>query len=401
MHKTIASAWALFLGIALMMMCNALQGTLLGVRADAEGFSTAVTGMVMMGYFAGLLAGSLLSPRAVAAVGHIRVYAALSALASTAVLLHAVFIEPWVWGGLRFVTGVCYAGLYVVVESWLNDLASNEIRGRLLSLYMVVTMLAMAGGQYLLTLAPPGGYTAFILASALVSLAAIPMCLSANPAPAFKATEPLGLRDLYRISPLGFVGALGVGMAHASFYGMGAVYANRIGLPLALVSTFMAVPTLGGMLSQWPLGWLSDRWDRRRVITLITFLAAAVAALAGLVGQHSVPLLLACMGLFGVFSLPLYSLNIAHTNDHLRPEQMVAACSTLVLVYSLGAVLGPMVAGQVMERLGSDSYFGWLAGIHAAIGLFAVYRMARRSAPAPSAPLARPLFCDPGGEGRE
>lgn len=384
MGKTLLSLWALFVAIALMMLGNGLQGTLLGVRAEAEGFNSATSGLIMMGYFGGLLLGALSIPKAIETVGHVRVYAALTSLASVAILLHPSFINPWTWGGLRFLTGFCYAGLYIVVESWLNDLSSNDNRGRVLSLYMVITMSAMAGAQYLLNLTSEQGFAGFALTSLLISLAALPLCLTPLPTPEFRTVEHLSLWDFYKITPLGFIGGLVVGLTQGCFYGMGAVYASAIGLPIELVSSFMAVTMLGGLLSQWPLGWLSDRWNRRGLLALVSLCAGLAAAAAGYFGKQDPNLLLICMGLFGAFSLPMYSLNIAHSNDRLRPEQRIEASGTLILVYSIGAMVSPGVVGYLMERLGTESYFGWLASIHIAMAVFTLYRMLRSSSPCPT-----------------
>ena len=224
MFHVVASAWALFLGMGLLMLGNGLQASLLGIRAGAEGFGTGATGLVMTCYYLGFLAGSILTPKVVKNVGHVRVFSALASLASVAALVHSVFLDPFTWGAMRFVTGFAYAGLYVVAESWLNDRATNETRGSLLSVYMVVLFGGLAGGQLLLNVADPGGFLLFVLASVLVSLALVPISLTAGPAPEFDAPTPVGLLELYRVSPLGVAGAMGTGLAHGVLFGMGAVY---------------------------------------------------------------------------------------------------------------------------------------------------------------------------------
>jgi MFS family permease len=382
MYLVVRSSWALFLGIAMMMLGNGLQASLLGLRATAEGFATGTTGLVMSAYYLGFLAGSTLTPRIVKNVGHVRVFSALASLASTAALVHAAFVEPWTWGAMRFVTGFCYAGLYIVAESWLNDRATNETRGQLLSVYMLMILGGVTGGQLLLNLADPNGFLLFVLASVLVSLALVPVSLTAGPAPAFDAPSKVGLLELYRISPLGVAGAMATGMAHGVLFAMGAVYADRIGLSVAQVSIFMGAAYLGGMIFQWPIGHLSDRFDRRRVMTAVTLLAAIFAVAAVSVTSLSVAVLLLVMLLFGGMTLPMYSLCIAHTNDYLDPGQMVAASATLVLVGGLGASLGPPAAAALMALAGPHGFFLALGLIHAAIGGFALYRMSQR-APVP------------------
>lgn len=380
MRATIVASWALFLGIAMIMLGNGLQGSLLGLRATVEGFSTATTGLVMSAYYVGFLLGSSLAPKLVKRVGHIRVFTALASMASAAVLLHAVFTTPAAWTAMRIVTGFSYAGLYVVAESWLNDRATNETRGQLLSVYMVIMLGGMGGGQLLLNVADPAGFELFILVSVLVSAALIPIALTAFAAPDFSAPSHVGLKRLYEISPLGVFGAFGTGMAHGAAFGMGAVYARNVGLSVGEISYFMAAPFLGGVLLQWPIGHLSDRVDRRRIITIVTFVAAIVAFAAIPVSGQSTLALLVLMCLFGGMSLPLYSLCLAYTNDHLEPSQMVAASATLVFVGGAGAIFGPTLAAVLMSVIGSNGFFWWLGSIHAGIGVFAIYRMTKSDA---------------------
>ncbi len=376
----IRAAWALFVGLALIMLANGLQGTLLGLRASLEGFATTVTGMVMSAYFLGFMAGSSLTPGMVRRVGHIRVFAALASLASIAILVHGVFVNASTWFGMRTVTGFCYAGMYVVAESWLNDRASNEIRGRILSIYMVVMGAGMGSGQLLLNLSDPRGMELFVLTSVLVSLALVPILLTARPAPAFAISHPVSLRELARISPLGFFCAVATGIAHGSFFGMGAVYGRNIGLSVAEISWFMAAALLGGICLQWPIGRLSDRFDRRRVLTVVSLLAAVFALAAMITANHMLALLLVLIGLFGGMSLPLYSLAIAHTNDRLAPEQILGASAALVLVSGIGLVLGPVTASILMTVIGPAGLLALAAAAHAGAFVFALYRMTRRPA---------------------
>jgi MFS family permease len=375
MTAAIASSWALLLGVALLMIGNGLQGSLLGIRASLEHFPTMATGILMSGYYAGFLVGSVLTPRLVARVGHVRVFAALAALASTAILIHALWVEPVTWTAIRLVTGFCYAGLYIVAESWLNAQATNRNRGQLLSVYMVITLAGAAAGQALLNVAAPSGTTLFILVSALISLALVPMVLSTGPTPPFEAPRPVGLRHLYRVSPTGVVGYFGVMMVNGACFGMAAVYGRAIGLSVRDVSILVGLIMLGGMVAQWPLGRLSDSFDRRKVLTAVTFLAALCAVSAGAFAGSSLSGLFGFTALFGGMSLPLYSLCVAYLNDHLEPDQMVQASGTLVLSGGVGAVLGPVSAALAMQSFGPNGFFWWLATIHAAIGLFALYRM--------------------------
>ena len=380
MFSAIRSAWPLLLGLAILMLGNGLQGTLLGVRATLEGFSTQTTGYVMTGYYVGFLLGSFIGPRLVKNVGHIRVFAALASILSAAMLLHAVFVEPVTWFAIRVVNGFAIAGLYIVVESWLNDTATNRTRGQLLSVYMVIVLGGMAAGQFLLNLASPAGFELFILISVLVSVSLVPIALSVTRAPKFEAPVHVGWRTMYQTSPLGVVGCLIVGIAQGGLIGMGAVYAREIGMSVADVSVFMATALAGGVVLQWPVGHLSDIFDRRVIITVVTLLAALAAVIGALVGEHSTPILLLSVFLFGGLSFPVYSLCIAHSNDHLQPDQMVAASGTLVLVAGIGASMGPAFAAACMSLAGPAGFFWSLALVHAAIGVFALYRMTRRAA---------------------
>ena len=378
MLAAIASAWALLLGIALIMLGSGLQSTLLGVRATLEGFGTGTTGFVMTGYFAGFLAGSLMVPRLLANVGHIRVFAALASVASGAALLHPVFLTPASWFLIRLATGFCFSGLFVVAESWINDAATNRTRGQLLSVYMIMVMGGMGVGQLLLNLSDPRGFELFVLISVLVSFALVPITLSVGRAPAFEAPESIGVRALFRASPLGVSGAFLIGIAHSALFSMGPVYATGIGLGVDQVSWFIAAALFGGLVLQWPIGWLSDRYDRRRVIVAVAWIATAASCAAGVGGIASYPLLVVSTALLGGMSLPLYSLCGAHTNDHLTPRQIVAASATLVLIGGFGLVLGPSFAAALMQLAGPAGIFWLLALVHGSIGVFGLYRMVRR-----------------------
>jgi MFS family permease len=384
MLAAVKSAWALFVGLGMLMLGNGLQNSLLGIRAGEEAFATEATGLIMACYYVGLLAGALVTPKVVGKVGHVRVFAALASTASTAALLHAVFIDPWAWGAMRMITGFCYAGLYIVAESWLNDRATNETRGTLLSVYMVVVLGGMAASQFLLNLADTNSFVLFALASALVSMALVPISVSATPTPDFTAPEPLGLRALYRTSPLGTVGALGTGMANAALYSMAAVYAGAAGLTVPQIAIFVSANILGGMAFQWPIGRLSDKLDRRRVLTAVTFAAALAALGASMAAGGEMIALYAMMFLLGGMSLPMYSLCIAHTNDYLTPKQMVSASGALIMVGGAGAIFGPIAVSLLMRQMGPDGFFACIAAVHAAVGIFALYRMTRR-APLPLA----------------
>lgn len=375
------SVWALLLGMGMLMLGNGMQGTLLGLRASDEGFSGTVTGLVMSGYFAGFLGGAFLSPLIIRRVGHVRVFAAMASLASVAILVHAMVVTPGVWATMRILTGFAYSGLYIVAESWLNDRATNQLRGRLLSVYMVVTFVSMGGGQLSMNLASPGAYDLFILNAIILSLALVPILLSNNPQPESATPEPLSVPKLYRISPLGTVGAFITGMSHGAVFGMAAVFARGHDLSVAQVSIFMAGLIAGGAFLQWPIGRLSDRIDRRKVITGLAAAVAIVAALAVPIGRWSDTGLILMAVLFGGTVLPLYSLFVAYTNDHLKPSQMVAASSGLYKALAVGAILGPSLTGWIMDVVGTSGFLWYFVTLHVATVAFALYRMTRSGTP--------------------
>lgn len=379
MLAAVSSCWALFLGMAFLMIGNGLQGTLLGVRASLEAFPTTVTGLLMSAFYFGFLAGSLLTPRMVVRVGHVRVFAALASLASTSILIHALYVEPFTWGLMRLVSGLCYAGLYVVAESWLNEQATNENRGQLLSVYLVITYGGMAIGQILMNVGDPSRAGLFMLVSILISLSLIPMLLSSTRGPMLEAPTPMSIKEVYQASPSAFVSAFLNGIIQGGAVGMGAVYAGLLGLPVAQISLVMIMLLIGGVVFQWPIGRLSDRYDRRIVLTAVTFAAAGAAAVANLVDASFISLL-AAVFLFGGMMMPMYSLALAYANDHLRPEQMVAASGTLVLVGGAGAFLGPTVVAASMDLFGPRGFFWALAVIHTLLGIFVLYRMTQRPA---------------------
>ena len=375
----ISNCWALFLGMGLIMLGNGLQGTLLGLRASIEGFGTTTTGLMMSGYFIGLIIGCMVVPKMVSRVGHIRMFGALASLASTSILVQAIFIDPWTWGLMRVITGFSYAGLYIVAESWLNEFSDNKNRGKLLSLYMLVSLGGMAGGQLLLNIAAPTGMELFLLVSIMISLAVIPILVSAVKAPRFEATENISILQLYRVSPLGVFGMFITGVTMGSVFGMGAVYATYINMSVKEVSFFMGAMIVGGFIFQYPLGWLSDLIGRRMIIIVSCFGGSIISAFAmGFNGDIIMVYIVAAT--VGGMVLPLYSLCGAHTNDYLTPTQMVAASGTLVLINATGAALGAPITAFSMAKFGAEAFYGIITLMLISIAIFAMWRMTRRAA---------------------
>lgn len=373
--RAVAASWPVFAGIALLMFGNGLQGTLLGLRATLEDFGALVTGAVMACYYAGFIASSFGTPLLIRRIGHVRCYAAFAAAASVAVLVHGLIVEPLVWALMRGVTGYCLAGIYIVSESWLNQRSENVTRGSVLSAYNMVLLLSVASGQLVVSLGQPSSLGLFVVASALISLAVLPMVLSVAPGPEADTPERFGLRELFSASPLGVVVALGAGLVYGAYGGMGAAFAAGAGFPTVWVALFMTAITVAGGLAQWPLGRLSDLLPRRWVI-LGTTAAACAAALGGASLTEAPPLqlTLAAAG-FGALALPLYSLGNAVTNDRVPQSKRVAAGSTLILLYGCGSVAGPLIVAAAIELFGSPGFFLALAGICGALAAWALVRI--------------------------
>jgi MFS family permease len=376
----LTSVVPLFIGLALLMVGNGLLGTLIGVRSDIEGFSTIVIGAVMSSYYIGFLLGSLAIPRWLVTVGHIRVFAGLAALAAATALAHSLLVTPFVWAGLRFIVGLCLSGLYVTVESWLNDRATNETRGRLLSVYMLVVTLGLGAGQVLLGVADPVDTTLFILVGMLVALAVVPVAMVRIPTPREVIRVKLSLRDLGRTAPLGVVAVAVAGAAGSSVLALGAVYAIRIGIDPSRVGMFVAAAMAGGAAMQYPLGYLSDRVPRRRVILGIA-LAAVVIAVAGAVSESGSSMQFVVAAAFGGLAFPLYSIAVSHVNDVMPEHQLVAAASGTIFVYGIGSVVGPLVLSVLMEIWGPSGYFWGLAGYFVPLVLYATVRIIVKERP--------------------
>jgi len=377
MKQTFVKTWPVFFGIGMLMIGNGLQGTLLGVRASIEEFSVLITGLIMSSYYIGLLAGSIYVPKLVANVGHIRVFAALASLASTTVLVHGVVVDPIAWFFVRAVSGFAFAGLYLVVESWLNDAATNETRGQILGAYMVVTFVGMAIGQGLLNVADPNDIQLFVMTSILVSLALLPISLSRRPAPDFSTSENISFLTIWRRSPLGILGTMISGLTSAIIFSIGPIFGLGIGLSNAAISGFMASFLIGAMIFQMPIAWVSDKMDRRKVIILLGAGAAVVASPLFLVPSDMVWLLFVIMALLGGFAMPIYSQCMSHVNDHLLPRQFVAASGTLLLLNGLGAAMGPLLVTGVMQIFGNSGFTALLVIGFAATALFGIYRSFR------------------------
>ena len=374
---------ALLLGFGLMQMGNTLQATLLSVRGGSEGFSPAQIGAVGSGFWVGVVIGSLRCGKVIQIVGHIRAFVALGAIASTAPLLHLLLIDPLAWVLTRALTGFCFAGLFIVVESWLNSAATEETRGQILSIYAMTGLLAGIVGQLLLPATDPAGFRAFCIVAIIIAFALVPIALTRASAPAYEGGGArISIRGLYRQSPFGIVAAFLCGVATSAFFTLGPVFAQRRDLDTGGVAVFMASGTLGGFLMAWPLGWLSDRLDRRLVIigAAVTATASLLTMVALVPDEASRWILYLCAGVLGGTIVPTYSVVMAHVNDAVGEGEFVAASGGLLIMQGLGAVAGPLLGGLAMSALPQGlSYM--LIATQIVIAVFGAYRLTRRAAP--------------------
>lgn len=379
-RSQIVSISSLLFGMSLLQMGNSLQGTLIGVRAIGEGFSANLIGMMSSGYFAGFIMGTLITSYIIERAGHVRCFTALASLASAAVLCHIIIIDPIAWTLFRALIGLSFAGIYVVMESWLNERSTNETRGQMLAIYMVVNLVSLTAGQWLLNFADPAGYVLFCAVSVLVSIALIPVALTRTVAPVPQKPRPLPLRRIFSISPLGVTASFAYGLGLGSFWGLAPVFADRVLGATEDIATFMSLCILGGGLVQWPLGWLSDKVDRRVLIIVISFLGASACGALAYIGVSQPHLIFYIALFFGSATFPLYAISVSHTNDFVDASERILVSGTLLMVYGVGAVIGPLFAGVAMEKLGPAGLFYYIGVVYGLVGLYGLWRMTRRAA---------------------
>ncbi|MDA9663262.1 MFS transporter [Candidatus Pelagibacter sp.] len=388
MNKVLTNSWALFLGMGFLMMSYGFQGSLLGVRAVQEEFTLTSTGFMMSGYFVGYFIGAATIPNLISRVGHIRVFAAFASLASLVILVHSVFINPLIWFILRVLTGISMVCIYTVAESWLNDRSSNKNRGSVLSIYMVILYGSMGVGMFLLNFSSPQSFQPFILVSIITSAALIPILLTKKKPPTFKKIKAMSLKEVYTASPFGMVSSLFYGTIQSALFTLLAVYAASMNFTIFEISLVTFLLAISGAISQFPIGKLSDKYDRRKVIIITTFGAALFALLTILssrfmylpvekFGEFSTSknLFYISLILFSFCSLPMFSLILAHTNDYIPKEKFVAAGAGLQFTFGLGAIGGPFLCSIFMNIVGSNGFFIFLIFFHCVIGFFGIYRM--------------------------
>ena len=400
MIKIIKNSWALFTGFGIIVVSHGFQSNLLGIRSVIENFNFIATGIMMSAYFVGFFIGATVVPRLVTKVGHIRVFAAFASMASLSSLVHVVFVDPYVWIFARFLTGFSMIGIFIIVESWLNDRANNKTRGKVLSLYMLVTYVGMALGNLLLNVSNPRYYEPFILISLLFSIALIPILLTKRKPPKFRKNSAIKIKELFKISPFGTVSMFCTGFIFAPIFSLLSVYAVTMKLGIFETSLLLVGVMLAGALFQWPIGSLSDKFDRRKII-IGSSLAAIIFSLSAIfvsgIGNSLPNLFIESTVSFNYFSttmdktrlfifiillagvtLPLFSLNLALVNDYIPKEKFVAAGSGLNILFGLGAMAGPIMCSILMHFLGPNGFFVHLLIFLFAIIVFGFYRLSQR-----------------------
>lgn len=377
MITVIRTTWALLLGMFLLQVGNGVQGSMMGVRGAIEGFTTFELSLIGSAYFLGFLGGSRMAPKFIATVGHVRVFAALASFISAIVISYPLVTEAWAWMGFRVALGFCLSGVYVTAESWLNNSATNETRGQSLSAYMLMQMMGLVAGQGILAAGDPTGWVLFIIPSILVSLSFAPILLSAVPTPAIDATRPMSLRQLYDASPFSVIGMLLMGAVFAGQFAMAPVYATELGLSLGQLSGFISSFFVGAIVLQYPIGWFSDRMDRR-VLIIGAAAAGVVVAMAGFFLANSYVALLLVAALSGGLAQPLYALLLAYANDYLEVEDMPAASGGMIFVNGIGAIAGPPMMGLLMGQVGPGGFWLFLAIVLGGVCIYGLFRMTQR-----------------------
>ncbi len=389
MTSAIRPVAALLIGVSILLTGQGLQGTLLPVRASLESFSTLLIGLMGASYFFGFTLGCLRGGVLVERVGHVRVFAAMTALASAVPLLHGLVINPWLWCLLRGTTGLCFAILYIVIESWLNERSTNETRGVVFSVYVMITLSVLAAGQMLTLIADPATLSLFALASVIVSLASIPVVLSTSPSPDIPASTGLNLKRLWEISPAGTLGCLATGLANGAFWSLAPLYTESVSPNLSLAAWFMTSAVLGGAFAQWPIGLIADRIGRRTMLFIAAIACGAVGLVILLAGSRLDFVTINLLGaLWGAFAFPLYAVAVAHANDFADADDYVMVSSGLLLCYGVGAIVGPFAASAVMTVVGGTGLFAFTALVHLAFIVYVVRRLAARRLAQPDMQMA-------------
>ena len=378
MRAILSSIGALLISAAILLAGGGLLSTLVAIRAEAEGFPIFAIGLLTSGYYAGFILGCVGTPYLVKRVGHVRVFAALSALTAAATLTHVIAVNIPVWLILRIITGFSFAGLYMLIESWINEQAPNEKRGQVLSIYRMVDLGAVTAGQFMLTLADPKDFVLFSLVAICICMAIFPISVSTSKAPLAVTQTSLNLKKLVTTSPLAVAGCFAVGLANGAFWGVAPVFVQQLGHPVVVVSIFMSVAIASGAILQWPVGWLSDRLGRRIMIVITSLLSVGAGFFLWQYAPQSQFTLLAGGALYGAFAMQVFGLSAAHANDYAKPDEFVAISGGLLLIYGIGSVIGPSLAPIVMSFYTPSALFAFTAAVHMWLALYTLYRMSQR-----------------------
>lgn len=381
MKTILGSVGALLISAAVLLAGGGLMATLIAIRAQIEGFPLEAIGLLTSAYFAGFISGCFGTPYLVKRVGHVRVFAALSAVIAAAALTHAIFINIPIWIVLRILVGFSFAGLYLLIESWINEQAPNEQRGQVLSLYRMVDLGAITAGQFLLTVADPGDFILFSLVAILICVAIFPISISTASSPRPVTQTSLNLKKLMKNSPLAVVGSFSVGLAGGAFWGVAPVFIQQLGHPVVVVSIFMSVVIAAGAMLQWPAGFVSDKIGRREVLLFSSIGATFSGLFLWQYAPQSLSLLLVGAALYGMFAMQIYGMSAAHANDYAGPGDFVAISGGLLLIYGMGSVVGPSIAPFVMNAFGPSALFAFTASVHGVLSIYVVLRMFVRKAP--------------------
>ena len=375
MFGTILNSWALFSGFGLIMIAHTLQGTLLNINSVFFNFSDFESGCVFTGCYIGYLFSFIKCTELSKNVGRIRVFVAFSSLGSIAILLHWIFVDPVLWLIFRMITGFSYAAIYIVCESWLNDRADNQTRGQLIGFYMIVLYISTSIGVMLINIGTTTEAHLYILSSLLISLALIPILLTKKPAPEFTTPKFLSLKDLYKKSPMAFVASFSIGMVYSALFGLIAVFGAKIGFSIFQISILVFVNMFIGAIFQYPIGKISDRYDRRTILFVLNLIAIGSLILAFIFGSLSFYVLLVFIGIHSGVSLPYYAVVISHMNDFLEKDEIVSASSTLTLVNALGMVAGPMLASGFMAYFGPYGFFIYMIVVYSTVAPYNYFRI--------------------------
>lgn len=367
------------LAVLLLEIGSGVLGVLLPIRAETAGFETRTIGILGTMYYSGFVLGCVYLPATIRRIGHIRCYASLAAVAASLALVHALLVTPLTWMGLRLIAGFCFAGLFMVTESWINDRATPETRGSILGQYMFATWVGVIGGKLLYSAIPTDAFVLFALVSMAVGLSMVPLTITNGATPMIPRAARMGFSEIFWTAPTAFLGCLAVGLANSAFWTFAPLYAqNEIGAG-APVGIFVATCVFGGAVAQWPVGRISDRTDRRWVILGLCLTSAATGL--ALYADFSRPgLAVYALGvLFGASTLSLYSVCIAYANDRATPENYVDVSSYLLMVFGAGAIAGPLLAGIMISILGYPSLFLFTAGAVSLLGFLVLARSRVRS----------------------